>query len=88
MSNMRSIGTIADVLLHKLKRQMQERKKYSIEPLAEFNGEGNGWDDATDEQATHFAVFDLEKDEQVAGFDTRADAEAWVRNAAEQEQVR
>ena len=65
---------------------MTKGKQYSIEPLKEDHGFGNGWDDATDGDAESFAVFELgddpdgSADELVADFKTRAEAEAWIKS--------
>ena len=55
--------------------------KYLIEPINEPDGEGNGWDECDESEATMFRIWDIEADQQVEAFATRAEAERWVRSA-------
>jgi hypothetical protein len=56
---------------------------YVIEPHAETRGEGNGWYEVPEAEATVFAVF--ADDELEASFPTRAEAEAYVAAARAEE---
>jgi len=51
---------------------------YTIEPMNEPRGEGNGWDVCDEQDATCFGVRCLVRDELVAAPDTRAQAEAFI----------
>ena len=60
--------------------------KYRIQPAYEPQGEGNGWENCTDEQATCFYVEQCHGPdywETVEGLESRAEAEAWIASAQE-----
>jgi hypothetical protein len=64
-------------------------RKYSLEPLAELDGLGNGWSEAAEGVATLFAVFKASKSGKVAegvmiaAFENRADAEKHIQGRLE-----
>jgi hypothetical protein len=55
---------------------------YQIFPQNEPDGEGNGWADCAEADATAFAVWDMDAFDGPEGLvylaDTRAKAEAWI----------
>jgi hypothetical protein len=52
---------------------------YTIEPMNEPRGEGNGWEPCNEQDATCFAVICVERDEAIDAPDTRAQAEAFIK---------
>ena len=61
--------------------------KYKIIPQNEPDGEGNGWADCAEHEATAFAVWNMEASDGPEGLeqlcDTRAKAEAWINSNLE-----
>jgi hypothetical protein len=56
--------------------------KYTIEPMNEPNGEGNGWDHCAEDEATIFVVCENATDDDqgaVEDFDTMAEAVEFVK---------
>ena len=56
---------------------------YEIRPVAELDGQGNGWSDVSEDAATLWLV-DRECGDQLGAYDSRADAEAALAALAAQ----
>jgi hypothetical protein len=54
---------------------------YTIEPLNEPRGEGGGWEPCDEQDATCFAVICVESNEVMDAPDTRAQAEAFIKES-------
>lgn len=68
---------------------MAKINTYRIQPAYEPNGEGNGWEDCTDDLATCFYVETEDGEDEmgtiwsaVEGCDTRAGAARWIADHA------
>jgi hypothetical protein len=42
-------------------------------------GEGNGWDDCSDDLATAFVVVNTDTDDAIEAFDTKQDAQQYIK---------
>jgi hypothetical protein len=58
---------------------MSNSLTYTIEPLNEPRGEGGGWEPCDERDATCFAVICVESGEVMDAPDTRAQAEALIK---------
>jgi hypothetical protein len=70
-----------------MRTRREEKPRYTVEAHAETKGEGNGWYEVPDEDATIFVVFDEDADEPVdETFATRGEAERFVHERSREDE--